>query len=172
MALIGATAAPAPAVDSARPAARHSALAATTCDPHSGTHVYYSPRGWSSANARLCVEVLQRADGSKALKADVYADLTYFWGGAWYSDCSQEKCYVDTNGFRVRKNGGVHTTWDTYSSVTGNSVHATATGNVESGHYQVSIVLNKHGGYWADFNQDRRDDKIHIGLLQVEVDVP
>jgi hypothetical protein len=167
LALVGATAAPAPAVASARPAAHQSVLA-STCDPSSGERSFYSPQRWSSASARLCVEVLQRADGSKAIQAHFYGRLYYYWGAAWYADCS-ERCVVN-GGFTLRKGSRVLGEPRFSSEVlSGNNIHATHTFGVDSGHYQVTVAADKLGGYWQ---YDAGEKEVRINGLTVEIDVP
>jgi hypothetical protein len=166
-ALLSATAAPAPALASAHPAARTSVLA-LTCEPSAGIKAYYSPKKWSKGNARLCVKVLQRDDGRKAIQADYFAELFYYRGVGWWADCSTP-CTV-RGGFTLRKNGRLLNETNFGNEVlSGNGVHAPQTFDADSGHFQVTAAANKLGGYW---DYDDQEEEVNMTNLTVEVDVP
>jgi hypothetical protein len=176
LALTGTTAIPTSAVASARPAAHHKVLA-DTCDPVSGTRAYHSLYRWSKANARLCVQVQQRADGSKALYVDYDADFFYYWGAAWYSDCrsAQEWCTV-TGNFTLRRGNGALVEQSNFSSRPAGSghVYASKSFNVDSGRWRVEAAVEKRTGYWA-FNRNKQaevEDVVKMNDFAVEVDVP
>jgi hypothetical protein len=165
MTLVSVTAAPASAVASARPAAGKRMMAGT-CDPSSGVRAFYSNDGSSKTNARLCAQVLQRADGSKYIQADFGADIWYKWGGLWYADCSHE-CTV-TGSIELLRAGHStrwsHFDWRDPGTLTGNGVQAAAAFDVYPGHYKVTAVMHRTRGYWP--TQPVRAN------LEVEVDVP
>jgi hypothetical protein len=172
LALAGTTAAPALAVASARSAAHQSVLA-RTCDPVSGVRTYYSPGKWSKVNANLCVEVKQRADGSKFLQVDYAADLFYYWGLAWYSDCrgAEEWCTVK-GSFTLRRNG--HTLVDESNFLKhphNNNGGASTTFNVDSGHWRVQAAVEKRTGYWA-FHGSPEEGVVWMNDLAVDITVP
>jgi hypothetical protein len=175
LALTGTTAIPTPAVASARPAVQHKVLA-DTCDPTSGTRTYYSLYKWSKANARLCVQVNQRADGSKALYVYYGADFFYYWGAAWYSDCrSAEWCTV-TGRFTLRRGNGALVGESNFrrDPEGDNNVYAANTFNVDSGRWRVEVAVEKSMGYWA-FNRNNPaevEDRVRMNDFAVEVDVP
>ncbi|HUR06297.1 MAG TPA: hypothetical protein VM347_27365 [Nonomuraea sp.] len=177
LALVGATAVvPASATTSARSIAR---VLASTCDPSSGTRAYYSYGGNSNVNAKLCVEVLQRADGTKALQVHYNADIQYQWALTWYSDCkSSYPCFVK-GGFTLQKSAGGRT-WDFLFDhhdpgvLTAKNVHATTTFNVDSGRWRVVAAMEKTGGYWR-FNRGKDSDTgdlVRTNGLTVAIDVP
>ncbi|MEV0228736.1 hypothetical protein [Nonomuraea sp. NPDC050786] len=165
-----------PAVASARPAVSQKVLA-DTCDPVSGTRTYYSLYKWSKANARICVQVQQRADGSKALYVDYAADFFYYWGAAWYSDCrnAQEQCTVKGR-FTLRRGNGALVEQSNFLSHPAGSRHeyAAKTFNVDSGRWRVEATAEKSTGYWA-FHRTQPgevEDVVPMNDFAVEVDVP
>ncbi|WP_424534276.1 hypothetical protein ACOZ38_28705 [Sphaerisporangium viridialbum] len=168
LAFVTATAAPASAT--ASPPASHQRVLAHTCVPSSGAKTFLSTDKWSKANTKLCVSVEQNADGTKVIKADLSGDFYYYWGAAWYADCSSA---CNLNGaFTLRKDRD--TTFPYFSEKwSGTSVTVTRTFPVDSGHYRLSFIGFKYGGYWHDKRYTSGDTGDHISIyLDAEVDVP
>ncbi|MEV0237823.1 hypothetical protein [Nonomuraea sp. NPDC050786] len=168
LALTATTALPTPAIASARRAEPQ--ILSKTCDPVNGTRTYYSPGKWSKANAILCVEVQQRADGSKALYVSYDADLFYSWGGVWHSDC-QKQCTV-SGRFILRKGNGAFEEWSPILEHPEGSgyVFASHTFNVDSRRWRVEAAVTKRGGYWA--SNENNAAEVPMNDFAIEVDVP
>ncbi|MER5325604.1 hypothetical protein [Streptosporangium roseum] len=166
LAFLAAAAAPASAAVSTRPAAHQSVLA-STCD----RNTFFSGDQWSKGNVQLCVDVLQRADGTKALQASFYGDFYYYWGAAWYSDgdCIYG-CHL-TGRFALRKDGGAPAFGGISATLSGNSGSASHTFEVDSGRYQLTAGVHKEGGYWR--NQGNiSSSELQMNTLKVDVTVP
>ncbi|MDP9850487.1 hypothetical protein [Streptosporangium lutulentum] len=171
LAFVTAAAAPASATASTRPVA-HQGVLASICDPGSGRRAYFSYDQWSKGNAGLCADVVQRSDGGKAIQVTFRADFYYYWGAAWYSDGTCIYGCSLSGHFTLDKNGGT-AHGDISESLNGNSGTATHTFNVDSGHYQLTAVVRKEGGYWRNQgNQHSSSSVVQMNTLKVDVDVP
>jgi hypothetical protein len=166
--LVAAASAPASAVASA-PAARQRVLA-STCDPSSGTRTFYSWDEYSKGNARLCVTVLQRGDGTATMQANFSSDFFYYWGAAWYSDGTCIfGCFLNGHFTLYKDNAELHTQYFG-EPLRGNSGYASHSFDVGSGHYRLDANLHKEGGYWR--NEGHTASSAVPIHMKLEVDVP
>ncbi|MEV4290285.1 hypothetical protein AB0K40_32660 [Nonomuraea bangladeshensis] len=120
------------------------------------------------------MSVEERADGTKAITAGLSGDYFYYWGGFWYEDCSSD-CHM--NGHFALKDPTGATSYSHYltkmwsGSRNGSLTH---TFEASSGHYEISFIGKKYGGYWRDQRRRSTDlrDEMFLHFDHIKIDVP